>query len=131
MVRLPEACELCSKYNVKLYALFRGEAAFSQAGRANNFFLSDVETDIDYKSAGDELRDCVNTTDGKFYEYGKGMTPKQIVEDIENTETKESKSADQQADQYAVCVCGDIPFRFFAAYVTATLMMGGQFQWKK
>ncbi|MCH4153795.1 MAG: hypothetical protein LKG26_01660 [Saccharofermentans sp.] len=131
VVRLPEACELCSKYNVKLYALFRGEAAFSQAGRANNFFLSDVETDIDYKSAGDELRDCVNTTDGKFYEYGKGMTPKQIVEDIENTEAKESKEVliNKQINMpYAFVAI----FLFaFAAYVTATLMMGGQFQWKK
>lgn len=132
VVELDEACQLCAKYDVRVYALFRGEAAFNESAEPNNFFLYAVESDDDYSSASNELRDCIEITDGKFYEYGKGMTPKQIIEDIENTEAKETK-------EIVVTKKVNMPRSFIIAFMvslmlfifTSLMLQGGTRSWKK
>lgn len=85
-IRLPEAADYCAKNNVTVYGLFRGEAAFQNSAGANGFFLVDVDTESNYESAGAELKAAVEKTGGVFYEYGKDMTVREIVRDIQKQE---------------------------------------------
>jgi hypothetical protein len=92
VVDLQEASGLCAQHDVTVFGLFRGESAFESSTGANDFFLHDVETDTDYEEAGKELKECVEKTGGKFYEYGKGMTPEGMVKDIASQEAMQVKT---------------------------------------
>ena len=107
VVDLQEASDLCAQHDVTVFGLFRGEAAFENSTGANGFFLRDVITDTNYEEAGKELRESVEKTGGKFYEYGKDMTPEGMVKDIASQEAMQVKtlSINKETDTPELFIC--------------------------
>lgn len=91
VVRLPEASELCRKYDVTMFALFRGKRAFDNSLKPNDAFITSVPSETDYSAARKELEKCAKTTGGKMYEYENGMTVDEILKDIQKQEAMKVK----------------------------------------
>ena len=121
LVNLDEACDLCAKNRVTVFGLFRGKAAFEQAGEPNNIFIGNLETENDYETARAELEKNVSKTGGAVYEYGV-MSVNDIITDIRKQpamlvdEVVVNKDVDQPAypagvlllSLVGVAVCGAV-----------------------
>ena len=77
LVELKEACELCRKNDVTVFAIFPDRETFN---KGNN---------RDYDADKSDLRNNIAVTGGEYYEQSANLTTEDIVKDIQRQEALE------------------------------------------